>query len=125
MGHNVSDDRTTHFSQGILAYPDSSEVDYSTVLQQPEEMPFSDLTDGTSTSIPSVSSLDHASLPSSNKQSNSASDRSIAPRQLTLKQTLKWRDHAEHSCYRCKTKRLKVFIADLFAHIIILGRTRA
>lgn len=72
MGHNVSEDCTTPLSPAILPYPDLSEFDNSILLQHPDEIPFLDLTDGVSTSLPSVSSLRYAIPSTSNRNITTA-----------------------------------------------------
>lgn len=115
-----------HFPPGILTYPDPSDFDYSTFLQQAEEIPFHDPSHSTSAGTISESSPGQATPPSPDGQSVSGSggDMSVARRQATQKQRLERRGHTKsrRGCYNCKRRRIKVcgavlcFLSFCFAH---------
>lgn len=110
------DQMLQHFPPGILTYPDPSEFDYSTFLQQTEDIPFPDPSHSTSAGTISESSPGQATPPSSDGQSTSAVvDMSVKRRQSAQKQRLERRGHTKsrRGCYNCKRRRIKVSITSL------------
>ncbi|KAK9441958.1 C6 zinc finger protein [Metarhizium brunneum] len=104
------DQMLQHFPPGILTYPDPSEFDYSTFLQQTEDIPFPDPSHSTSAGTVSESSPGQATPPSSDGRSTSAVvDMSVTRRQSAQKQRLERRGHTKsrRGCYNCKRRRIK------------------
>ncbi|KAG8405303.1 hypothetical protein J3458_021965 [Metarhizium acridum] len=110
------DQMLQHFPPVLLTYPDPSEFDYSTFLQQTEDIPFPDPSHSTSAGTISESSPGQATPPSSDGRSTSgAVDMSVTRRQSAQKQRLERRGHTKsrRGCYNCKRRRIKVSITSL------------
>ncbi|KAG8418730.1 hypothetical protein J3459_011578 [Metarhizium acridum] len=104
------DQMLQHFPPVLLTYPDPSEFDYSTFLQQTEDIPFPDPSHSTSAGTISESSPGQATPPSSDGRSTSgAVDMSVTRRQSAQKQRLERRGHTKsrRGCYNCKRRRIK------------------
>ncbi|KID83901.1 C6 transcription factor [Metarhizium guizhouense ARSEF 977] len=103
-------DHMQHFPPGILTCPDPSEFDYSTFLQQVEDIPFPDPSHNTSAGTISESPLGQAPAARSDGWSMSgAADMSVMRRQSAQKQRPERRGHTKsrRGCYNCKRRRIK------------------
>ncbi|EFY95418.1 Zn(2)-Cys(6) zinc finger domain protein [Metarhizium robertsii] len=101
-------DHMQHFPPGILTCPDPSEFDYSTFLQQVEDIPFPDPSHNTSAGTISESPLGQAPAARSDGWSTSgAADMSVMRRAQKQRPERRGHTKSRRGCYNCKRRRIK------------------